>query len=509
MTASPNVPYPSAFRKSLISKTGVLTVYGYGICVRMQSGHLEIEDGIGPDRRKIKLSRVGHGLKRLVCISEDGFTTLSGLKWISDVGASFVMLNRNGKVVFVTGPTAPSDARLRRAQALALGSVVGFEISRKLIDAKLNAQEQLANAGLDDLATAQEIAALRDRLVTADDIEAIRLLESQAAGAYFAAWRDIPVIWPRADASRIPDHWRFVGSRRSPLSGGPRLAITPVHAILNYCFALLESETRLALNSLGLDAGLGLGLHTDTPNRDSLVFDVLEPIRAEIEGWVLGWIRREPLRRADFFETSNGNCRLMSSLCVKLGETAPVWGRLVSPWAEYVARSLWASTSQSKSERRISTPLTQQHRRAAKGNPALPKIKTPKAERLCRGCGKPVQGDSTNCAECDVEIATKRLIEVARTGRVAGHTPEAIAKEAATHRKHAQARAAWNPGMQPSWLTDQVFSEMVQPALAKASATAIAKRLGVSRWYAGRIREGCLPHPRHWQALARLVGISG
>jgi hypothetical protein len=46
-------------------------------------------------------------------------------------------------------------------------------------------------------------------------------------------------------------------------------------------------------------------------------------------------------------------------------------------------------------------------------------------------------------------IATKRLAEVARAGRVAGHTPEAIAKEAATHRKHAQAKAAWNPAKQP------------------------------------------------------------
>jgi hypothetical protein len=53
-----------------------------------------------------------------------------------------------------------------------------------------------------------------------------------------------------------------------------------------------------------------------------------------------------------------------------------------------------------------------------------------------------------------------------------------------------QARAAWNPAKQPSWLTEKVFSEKIQPALEQASATASAKRIGVSRWYAGRIREG-------------------
>ena len=137
MAASHNLSQSPNSGKSPIGKSGVLTVYGFGVRVRMQSGHLEIEDGVGMERRKIRLARVGHGLKRLVCISEDGFTTLSALKWLADVGASFVMLNRNGKVLFVTGPTAPSDARLRRAQALALGNGVGLEISRTLIDAKL------------------------------------------------------------------------------------------------------------------------------------------------------------------------------------------------------------------------------------------------------------------------------------------------------------------------------------------------------------------------------------
>jgi CRISPR-associated endonuclease Cas1 len=506
--ASHNVQQPTRSIKSPISKSGVLTIHGFGVRVRMQSGHLEIEDGVGSERRALRLPRVGHGLKRLVCISEDGFTTLSSLKWLADVGVSFVMLDRIGKVLLVTGPTAPSDSRLRRAQALAFGNHVGLEISRKLIDAKLGGQERVAREGLDDPITAQEIAILRNNLATTGTVEAIRLLEANAAATYFSAWRDIPILWPRADARRIPDHWRSVGSRHSPLSGGPRLAITPVHAILNYCFALLESETRLALNCLGLDAGLGLGLHTDTPHRDSLAFDVLEPIRPEIEEWVLSWVRREPLRRSDFFETPNGNCRLMSCLCAKLSETSPVWGKRVAPWAEYVSRTLWDTTSPLKSERRLPTPLTQQHRRVAKGGPSFVEVKAPKPERLCRGCGKAVQGRSINCAECDVDIATERLVEVARAGRVAGHTQEAIAKEAATHRRHGRERDAWNPAKQPSWLTEQVFSEKIQPALARASATAIAKRIGVSRWYAGRIREGYRPHPRHWERLAGLAGVS-
>ena len=97
MAASGTLSQEGLSRKSSFSKRGVLTLTGFGIKVRMQSGHLEIEDGIGPERRTVRLARIGHGLKRLVCISENGFVTLAALKWIADVGASFVMLNRTGR----------------------------------------------------------------------------------------------------------------------------------------------------------------------------------------------------------------------------------------------------------------------------------------------------------------------------------------------------------------------------------------------------------------------------
>src|SRR5213594_2441758 len=140
-----------------ISKLGVLTLYGYGIRVTMQAGHLQIEDGIADDRYKFRLPRVNHRLKRLVCVGDDGFITLSALRWLSDVGASFVMLDRLGKVRVVTGPTSPSEARLRRAQALALGNGTAARIARELISAKLRGQERLIREKLKNVSTADSI----------------------------------------------------------------------------------------------------------------------------------------------------------------------------------------------------------------------------------------------------------------------------------------------------------------------------------------------------------------
>jgi hypothetical protein len=60
----------------LIPRTGVVTLFGYGIQVRVDRGHLLLDDGIGSDRRRYRLPRVGHGLRRLVVIGSDGMVFL-------------------------------------------------------------------------------------------------------------------------------------------------------------------------------------------------------------------------------------------------------------------------------------------------------------------------------------------------------------------------------------------------------------------------------------------------
>jgi CRISPR-associated endonuclease Cas1 len=501
MAAWQNLSQVTHSSKSPISKSGVLTIHGFGVRVRMQSGHLEIEDGIADERRTIRLARVGHRLRRLVCVAEDGFFTLDALKWIADQHASLTMLDRSGKVSLVTGPTASSDARLRRAQALAHQSGAALEIMRELMRAKLDGQQQLVRSKLTKTTTADIIARVSESLSTAENLDTVARLEAHAASAYWSAWNQLPINFPRQDVARVPEHWLTFETRNSVLTGSPRLATNPPNAILNYCYALLEIETRLAVAAVGLDPGIGM-LHVDTPNRDSLACDIMEAVRPSVDAWLLDWIVREPFRRPDFHEERNGNCRLLKGITTKLSETMPVWGRLVAPWAEYVARTLWGTTARLG---KAPTRLTQRHRREAKGA-SLPTVEAPKPERLCRGCGKSIRPGRSDCGQCAVAGATKRLVEAARIGRIAGHTPEALAKEGKCQRKHATARSLWRTSNQPSWLTGDFYSSKVEPLLSQVSSSVIAKRIEVSRWYAGKIRQGYRPHPRHWQALSKLVG---
>jgi hypothetical protein len=100
------------------------------------------------------------------------------------------------------------------------------------------------------------------------------------------------------------------------------------------------------------------------------------------------------------------------------------------------------------------------------------------------------------------------MLDAARVGRQTANGLEAQEKRAITQRKNALAQHAWKPSDQPAWLTEEFYFEKVQPLLAAMSASAIGRQISVSRWYAGRIREGYRPHPRHWQALAQLAKIS-
>jgi hypothetical protein len=199
----------------------------------------------------------------------------------------------------------------------------------------------------------------------------------------------------------------------------------------------------------------------------------------------------------------------MSQMCTHLGGTAPAWAKLIAPWAEYVARTLWAGATSGRTRNSIlTTRLTQQRRTEAKGNVWVAAAEPPKADHFCRGCGKKIANGRSNCADCAVDGATERLAVAAKLGRVAAQTPEARAKHVASRKRHAKAESAWDGSKQPWWLTSEVFSQQIQPFLANIPTSAIRSRIGVSRWYAGRIREGYRPHPRHWLALAELAGIS-
>jgi hypothetical protein len=116
--------------------------------------------------------------------------------------------------------------------------------------------------------------------------------------------------------------------------------------MLNYLYAVLEAETRLTIAALGLDPGLGL-LHIDTPTRDSLACDLMEPIRPSVDAFLIDFLTRSPLKRKWLFEQRDGTCRLMPALAARLGETALKWSAEVAPLAEWFAQAVCSTSPDS------------------------------------------------------------------------------------------------------------------------------------------------------------------
>ena len=193
-----------------------------------------------------------------------------------------------------TGPVSPTDVRLRRAQATAHQTDVALRIARELIDQKLRNQEHLVRKHFAGSLAAEGIAKARRALRIAESSDEIRLFEAQGAAAYWGAWHDLSIQYPRIDLPRVPDHWRRFGK---PCFSPDEVSTTcsePTKCDAQLSLCNFRGRSSIGLSNVGLDPGIGV-LHNDLRARDSLACDVMEPIRPQVDAFVLDWLTRSPL----------------------------------------------------------------------------------------------------------------------------------------------------------------------------------------------------------------------
>jgi CRISPR-associated endonuclease Cas1 len=533
----------------------VAVVDGFGARVLVERGHLELRDGMGQDRRIRRYSKVAPPRRVVVGVGTVGTLTLDALRWCSQTGAPVVVLGKDGAIL-AGGPPGRSDARLLRAQALALYGPTGVQVSRYLIAEKLGGQSRVLGHifGADnDAATLLDLAGIVT--VSARSIEEIRQLEAAGANVYFAGWeRETRAVFAGKDKPRIPAHWSRFNGRRSFINpGSPRSATDPAGALLNYAYRLAEIEAGLAARRLGLDPAMGI-LHADAIGRPSLACDLMEPIRPVVDLHVLGLLAG-PLRKRDFTEDNRGVVRCLAPLTHRLAEAMPSYAENLAPVVETVAAIL---ASSSPYDVKVPTALTRaKHKAAAKRRAdsarksgeaeAIPEATGPNLGRIaprgrrrpkpsvspplplqrCRGCGaklaieanraKPRSEWCPDCLSDRRQELGKSLPSSARaasdrfereTGTLPTQTPNARKARAVANARQRIEELAFEesssqvPGLDAAW-----FEIVVQPRLSTFTLPTIAKATGVStsaaaKWRAGRRT----PHQRHWQALALLVG---
>ena len=79
--------------------------------------------------------------------------------------------------------------------------------------------------------------------------------------------------------------------------------------MLNYGYAILESEVRKAINGIGLDYSIGF-LHEINQSRTPLVYDIQELFRWIIDISVIQVLEEKKIKKSDFIITENYHTRL-------------------------------------------------------------------------------------------------------------------------------------------------------------------------------------------------------
>lgn len=492
---------------------GVAVVDGWGCRLRVERGHLEVSDGFGESRRVRTYARATHGLSRLVIVAATGSVSLDAVRWCDELQVPLVILADDGRLVMSSVPKATRDARLLRAQARAADTAIGVGLARTLLAAKLAGQARNLRELLHDAAAAEHVAALADAMNAETRTERLRALEAEAAATYWQAWAGQAESVPRfasRDRSRVPAHWLTFDTRRSLLgsANGNKKAERPVNAILNYLFALVEVEATMACRRLGLLPELAV-VHADTINRASLALDLIEPVRPEVEAFVLEMVAARSFRKRDFTEDRAGHVRLLAPLTHELAETMPKWAQAVAPWAERVAHTL-AQDIEGKYVPR--TPLTR-----TKGKKAQAEVKARKAMAAVASSSATRQRPtaartkvSYSCPDCGGPVANLRRVRcdacVAADPR---QTPALRANRARAISTRRQKEAAWvalNPGgspVDPGWV-----AEVLRPALGKVKLSLVVKTCEVTKSTASNWRNGrTCPHEMHWKTLAELTGL--
>jgi CRISPR/Cas system-associated endonuclease Cas1 len=83
--------------------------------------------------------------------------------------------------------------------------------------------------------------------------------------------------------------------------------------MLNFCYTLLESQVRQALNVIGADVACGI-LHADDPIRDSQVYDAMEGLRGAVDDLLLTFWQQHVFSAGDFQANTAGAVQIHPTL---------------------------------------------------------------------------------------------------------------------------------------------------------------------------------------------------
>jgi len=302
-------------------RSSIHSLHGHACALKVERGELvSFENG---EMRRFK--KVTHGLKAVLFLGQSGNITLDAIKWCEAQGIAICILDWYGDLLSVTQPALKTNVAIRRAQFAA----DRIKVARAILIQKLASQARFGKLSKPVYrSTLSEIkkAATVEELVT---------IEGRAALDYWAHWR----FELKHKTRNWPDQWTHFHYRASPISGGPRHAMHPANAILNYAYSVAAAQVTRALQVSGFDSAAGF-LHADAEGRHSLTYDVLELLRADIDQAILPWVASHVWKRPDFPVTPEGIVRLQPTLAAVVAQRAMKSEKVIDQAVEWLREML-------------------------------------------------------------------------------------------------------------------------------------------------------------------------
>lgn len=222
--------------------------------------------------------------------------TTEAAQALMESGCRITYVNWQGKVTGVIETGRPSAKHISRQVALFADERARAILARELIRMKAaseiellrqfspkNKSEIKSEVKSEVKAAIDEIKSNMNNIEGTDDIDALRGIEGITAKIYFAAFHNMIAA----------DGWTFTKRSRRP-------ARDPVNALMNYGYAFLEREVRVAIAGSGLDCRIGF-MHANNGRKDSLVYDMMELFRASVtDRFVLRLINYGKVSKEDF-----------------------------------------------------------------------------------------------------------------------------------------------------------------------------------------------------------------
>jgi CRISPR-associated endonuclease Cas1 len=315
-----------------------LILCGHGVSLRVDGGTLLIRNGLTHHPQQREEFRFFKGdpaiPPRIIMLDGSGCVSFDVLDWLAEQGVSLVRISWEGEVVSVlAGSGFAADREKVRWQAETRADPAKrMEFATRVIAEKVaNSIETLEAVIPQSRTRDRTIARLRHEvhgLKTRPPSSIGELLgtEGVAAIAYFKAWEGLALKWKSAARRPIPDSWRMIGPRSAVRAGKPsnERAVHPLNAMLNYAYAILQSQIQIDAVAQGYDPTLGIMHNPGRRAEPALVFDLMEPRRPKVDAAVLGFVLTETFSPADFVIRSDGTVRLMAQLARRVCQLCTV-----------------------------------------------------------------------------------------------------------------------------------------------------------------------------------------